>query len=150
VKGYRVAMQPDWQDPAAVATMLDDLETWAVVGLSGDRGRTAYEIAALLQRRGKRIVPVHPKHGEPGAPPVLGEQGYATLADIPFPVDVVDVFRRSEAAGEFADQAVAVGARAVWFQLGVVDEAAFERTTGAGVPMVMDTCPAIEWRKRGS
>jgi hypothetical protein len=76
---------------------------------------------------------------------VLGEQGYATLADIPFPVDVVDVFRRSESAGEFADQAVAIGAKAVWFQLGVVDVAAFDRTVAAGVRMVMDTCPAIEW-----
>ena len=66
---------------------------------------------------------------------------------MPFPIDVVDVFRRSEAAGEFADQAVAVGAKGVWFQLGVVDEDAFERTTAAGVPMVMDTCPAIEWRR---
>ncbi|GAB2444798.1 CoA-binding protein [Nocardioides hungaricus] len=131
----------DWQDPEWVRTMLDDGETWAVVGLSGDPSRTAYEIAALLQRRGKRIVPVHPD-----APTVLGEQGYATLADIPFPVDV---FRRSEAAGEYADQAVAIGARGVWFQLGVVDEAAFGRTVAAGVPMVMDTCPAIEWRRRG-
>jgi predicted CoA-binding protein len=136
-------MISDWQDPAAVDLMLEDLETWAVVGLSGNPGRTAYSIASLLQQRGKRIVPVHPD-----APTVLGEQGYATLADIPFPVDVVDVFRRSEAAGEFADQAVAIGARGVWFQLGVVDEAAFERTTAAGVAMVMDTCPAIEWRKQ--
>jgi predicted CoA-binding protein len=134
----------DWQDPEAVERMLDELETWAVVGLSGDPSRTAYSIAALLQQRGKRIVPVHP-----AAPTVLGEQGYATLADIPFPVDVVNVFRRSEAAGEFADQAVAIGARAVWFQLGVVDADAFERTTAAGVDMVMDTCPAIEWAKRG-
>ncbi len=132
-----------WQDPDAVSLMLDDGKTWAVVGLSGDPTRTAYEIARLLQDRGKRIVPIHPD-----APTVLGEQGYATLADVPFPIDVVDVFRRSEAAGEFADQAVAVGARGVWFQLGVVDEAAFERTTAAGVPMVMDTCPAIEWRRR--
>ena len=62
---------------------------------------------------------------------MLGEQGYASLADVPFPVDVVDVFRRSEAAGEFADQAVSIGARGVWFQLGVVDEDAFARTTGA-------------------
>ncbi len=131
-----------WQDPEAVRFMLDDGETWAVVGLSGDPSRTAYTIAELLQHRGKRIVPVHPD-----APTVLGEQGYATLADVPFPIDVVDVFRRSEAAGEFADQAVAVGAKAVWFQLGVVDEAAFERTTAAGVPMVMDTCPAIEWAR---
>ena len=143
-------MTPDWQDPAVVATMLDDLEAWAVVGLSGDPSRTAYSIAGLLQRRGKRIVPVHPRHGDPDAPPVLGEQGYATLADIPFPVDVVDVFRRSEAAGHFADQAVDIGAKGVWFQLGVVDEAAFLRTTAAGVWMVMDTCPAIEWRKRGA
>jgi uncharacterized protein len=133
----------DWQDPEWVRMMLDDCETWAVVGLSGDPTRTAYEIAALLQRRGKRIVPIHPS-----APVVLGEQGYATLADVPFPVDVVDVFRRSESAGEFADQAVEVGARGVWFQLGVVDPDAFERTVAAGVPMVMDTCPAIEWRRR--
>ncbi len=136
-------MAPNWQDEQAVDLMLDECETWAVVGLSGDTSRTAYSIASLLQQRGKRIVPVHPS-----APTVLGEQGYATLADIPFPVDVVDVFRRSEAAGQFADEAVTIGARGVWFQLGVVDEAAFGRTTAAGVPMVMDTCPAIEWRKR--
>ena len=142
-RDYRGGMA-DWQDPEWVRMMLDDTETWAVVGLSDDPTRTAYSIAELLQRRGKRIVPVHP-----AAPTVLGEQGYATLADIPFPVDVVDVFRRSEAAGEFADQAVAIGAKGVWFQLGVIDEDAFRRTVDAGVPMVMDTCPAIEWRRRG-
>ncbi|HET8717722.1 MAG TPA: CoA-binding protein [Nocardioidaceae bacterium] len=129
-----------WQDPAAIRFMLEECHTWAVVGLSGDPSRTAYRIARLLQQRGKRIVPIHP-----AAPEVLGETGYATLADAPFPIDVVDVFRRSEAAGEFADQAVKIGAKAVWFQLGVVDAAAFERTTEAGVPMVMDTCPAMEW-----
>ena len=143
------ASNDSWQDPATVERMLDELGTWAVVGLSGDPSRTAYAIASLLQERGKRIVPVHPAFADPDAAPVLGEQGYATLADIPFPVDVVDVFRRSEAAGEFADQAVAIGAGGVWFQLGVVDAEAFERTTAAGVPMVMDTCPAIEWRRRG-
>ena len=131
---------PAWRDPETIRSMLDEGSTWAVVGLSGDPSRTAYRIAELLQRRGKRIVPVHPD-----APTVLGEQGYATLAEVPFPVDVVDVFRRSEAAGEFADQAVAIGAGGVWFQLGVVDHDAFRRTTEAGVPMVMDTCPAIEW-----
>ena len=133
-------MSHDWQDPEAVTLMLDEAKTWAVVGLSGNPARTAYSIASLLQRRGKRIVPIHP-----AAPTVLGEQGYPTLADVPFPIDVVDVFRRSEFAGEFADQAVAVGAKGVWFQLGVLDEAAYERTTAAGVPMVMDTCPKIEW-----
>ncbi|MGI8645388.1 MAG: CoA-binding protein [Nocardioides sp.] len=136
-------MTEDWQAPDAVSVMLDEYVTWAVVGLSGDQSRTAYSIASLLQQRGKRIVPIHPS-----APVVLGEQGYAELADVPFPIDVVDVFRRSEFAGEFADQAVAVGARAVWFQLGVIDEAAFERTRAAGAAMVMDTCPAIEWRRR--
>lgn len=134
----------NWQNLDAISLMLDDCKTWAVVGLSGNPDRTAYEIAELLQRRGKRIVPIHPS-----APTVLGEQGYSSLAEVPFPIDVVDVFRQSDAAGEFADQAVAIGAKGVWFQLGVVDEEAFGRTTDAGLAMVMDTCPAIEWRARG-
>jgi uncharacterized protein len=129
-----------WLDQDNLRFMLEKCDTWAVVGLSGDPSRTAYSIAGFLQRKGKRIVPVHPD-----APTVLGEQGYATLAEVPFAIDVVDVFRRSEAAGEFADQAVKIGAKAVWFQLGVVDHDAFRRTTEAGVPMVMDTCPVMEW-----
>jgi|SRR3954451_17956953 predicted CoA-binding protein len=137
-----------WQDPEAIRFMLDDCRVWAVVGLSGDPRRTAYTIAALLQDRGKQIVPIHPSAAEDGGLEVLGEKGYATLADVPFPIDVVDVFRRSEFAGPFADQAVEVGAKGVWFQLGVIDAAAYDRTVAAGTPMVMDTCPAIEWRKR--
>jgi predicted CoA-binding protein len=133
---------PAWLDDENIRFMLEDCATWAVVGLSGDPGRTAYSIARLLQQRGKRIVPVHP-----AAPTVLGEQGYPTLADVPFPVDVVDVFRRSEHAGRFADEAVGIGAQGVWFQLGVVDHEAFTRTTEAGVRMVMDTCPAMEWHR---
>ncbi len=129
-----------WQHPDHIRFMLEDCDTWAVVGLSGDPLRTAYGVSAWLQARGKRIVPIHPD-----APTVLGEQGYPTLAEVPFAIDVVDVFRRSSAAGQFADQAVQVGARGVWLQLGVVDAEAFERTTRAGVPMVMDTCPKIEW-----
>jgi predicted CoA-binding protein len=128
--------------------MLDDCRVWAVVGLSGDTSRTAYSIAALLQDHGKQIVPIHPAAAADEGLEVLGEKGYASLADVPFKIDVVDVFRRSEAAGEFADQAVAVGARGVWLQLGVIDAAAYDRTVAAGLPMVMDTCPAIEWRKR--
>ena len=134
---------PEWLDAENIRFLLDDCDTWAVVGLSGNPDRTAYRIAKMLQDRGKQIVPVHPE-----APTVLGEQGYATLAEVPFPIDVVDVFRRSESAGEFADQAVEVGAKGVWFQLGVVDHEAFRRTTDAGIPMVMDTCPAIEWSRR--
>jgi predicted CoA-binding protein len=129
-----------WLDPATIRFMLHDTKTWAVVGLSGNRDRTAYQIAAYLQDRGKKIVPIHPT-----ADVVLGEKAYPSLEEVPFEIDVVDVFRRSEFAGQFADEAVKVGAKAVWFQLGVVDHEAFERTTEAGVPMVMDTCPAIEW-----
>jgi predicted CoA-binding protein len=143
-RGYDDLVTAPWLDREAIRFMLEDCTTWAVVGLSGDRSRTAFSIARLLQQRGKRIVPVHP-----GAPTVLGEQGYPTLADIPFAVDVVDVFRRSSAAGQFADEAVDIGARAVWFQLGVVDHDAFRRTTEAGVSMVMDTCPAMEWPSLG-
>ncbi|MCZ4278975.1 CoA-binding protein [Rhodococcoides yunnanense] len=132
-----------WQEPESVNLMLDRLDTWAIVGLSGDPAKTAYEIATVLQEHGKKIVPIHPS-----APTVLGEQGYASLKDVPFPIDVVDVFRRSDSAGQFADEAVAIGAKGVWFQLGVIDEAAFERTVAAGVPMIMDTCPAIQWRRR--
>ncbi|MFJ3218677.1 CoA-binding protein [Kitasatospora sp. NPDC086801] len=113
--------------------------TWAVVGLSNNTARAAYGVARVLQRYGKRVVPVHPK-----AETVLGEPGYASLAEVPFPVDVVDVFVNSALAGEVADQAVAAGAKAVWFQLGVVDEAAYARTRTAGLAMVMDKCPAIE------
>lgn len=137
----RMVLVNQWRDPETVRQLLDG-ETWAVVGLSGHPDRTAYRIAELLQQRGKRIVPIHPD-----APVVLGEQGYASLAEVPFPIDVVDVFRRSESAGVFADEAVAVGAGGVWFQLGVIDDDAFRRTTQAGVPMVMDTCPAIEWSR---
>ncbi|MFC8507934.1 CoA-binding protein [Streptomyces sp. NPDC057411] len=119
-------------------------DTWAVVGLSDNERRAAYGVAAVLQRFGKRIVPVHPK-----AETVHGEQGYASLADIPFPVDVVDVFVNSELAGAVADQAVAIGAKAVWFQLGVTDVEAYARTREAGLEMVMDRCPAIEIPRLG-
>ncbi|GAA4851715.1 CoA-binding protein [Kitasatospora terrestris] len=127
-------------DEATVRRILQETgDTWAVVGLSTNTRRAAYGVARVLQRAGKRVVPVHPR-----AETVLGEQGYATLADIPFPVDVVDVFVNSHLAGEIADQAVEAGAKAVWFQLDVIDEAAYERTTAAGLDMVMDKCPAIE------
>ena len=89
----QTSQTPSWQDRATVDRMLDEQQTWAVVGLSGDPSRTAYSIAALLQQRGKRIVPVHPSFADPATSAVLGEQGYAALADIPFPVDVVEIGR---------------------------------------------------------
>ncbi|MFI1869342.1 CoA-binding protein [Streptomyces jumonjinensis] len=114
-------------------------DTWAVVGLSDNESRAAYGVARVLKSFGKRVVPVHPK-----AETVHGEPGYASLADIPFAVDVVDVFVNSGLAGAVADEAVAIGAKAVWFQLGVIDEEAYARTRAAGLDMVMDRCPAIE------
>ncbi|WP_327282316.1 MULTISPECIES: CoA-binding protein [unclassified Streptomyces] len=127
-------------DPATIRKILTELgDTWAVVGLSNNRDRAAYGVARTLQRFGKRVVPVHPK-----AETVHGEQGYASLAEIPFEVDVVDVFVNSSLAGAVADEAVAAGAQAVWFQLDVIDEDAYARTREAGLDMVMDRCPAIE------
>ncbi|MGH3477953.1 MAG: CoA-binding protein [Nocardioidaceae bacterium] len=133
-----------WGDPDVIRRILHTGKTWAVVGLSSNAARSAYGVAKLLQRKGVRIVPVHPK-----AETVHGEQGYATLADIPFPVDVVDVFVRSELAGDIAEQAVEIGAKAVWFQLDVIDPDAYHRATQAGLDMVMDRCPAIEWPRFG-
>ncbi|MEU9994507.1 CoA-binding protein [Streptomyces sp. NPDC048370] len=128
-----------------IRKILDEAgDTWAIVGLSANQERAAYGVAAFLQRHGKRIVPVHPK-----AETVHGEQGYASLDAIPFDVDVVDVFVNSALAGAVADEAVAKGAKAVWFQLDVVDEAAYARTRAAGLDMVMDRCPAIEIPRLG-
>lgn len=129
---------------ADVRRLLNDTTTWAVVGLSTDTSRAAYGVAAFLQQHGKRIVPVHPR-----AETVHGEPGYKLLADIPFAVDVVDVFVRSDRAGRTADEAVAIGAGAVWFQLGVIDDEAYARTTAAGLTMVMDRCPKIDWARLG-
>jgi predicted CoA-binding protein len=133
-----------WGDPDVIRRILHTGKTWAVVGLSTNTARSAHGVAKLLQRKGVRIVPVHPK-----AETVHGEQGYARLADIPFPVDVVDVFVRSELAGDIAEQAVEIGAKAVWFQLDVIDPDAYDRATQAGLDMVMDRCPAIEWPRFG-
>ena len=128
-------------DQDTVRKILTELgDTWAVVGLSNNRSRAAYGVADVLRRHGKRVVPVHPK-----AETVEGERGYASLADIPFEIDVVDVFVNSDLAGAVADEAVSVGAKAVWYQLGVIDEEAYDRTRAAGLDMVMDRCPAIEY-----
>lgn len=127
-------------DPAVIERLLRTPGRWAVVGLSGNRVRTAYGVAAYVQDLGMEIVPVHPR-----AESVHGAQGYARLADVPGEIDVVDVFVNSSLAGGVVDEAIAAGAKAVWLQLGVVDEAAAERATAAGLDVVMDTCPAIEY-----
>jgi predicted CoA-binding protein len=135
-------MSHDTAEPATIERLLA-ADTWAVVGLRDNPARPAYGVARFLQQQGKRIVPVHHQPQD-----VFGETAYASLADIPFPVDVVDVFVNSTKAGVIADQAVEIGAKAVWFQLGVIDDEAYARATAAGLDMVMDRCPAIEWRHR--
>jgi predicted CoA-binding protein len=124
--------------PEEVRTILD-LPVWAVIGLSENVERPAFGVAQWLQAHGRRIVPINPK-----AQSVHGEQGYASLADVPFQIDVVDIFRRSDQAGVHVDEAIAVGAKAVWLQLGVIDEAAAQRARDAGLLVAMDTCPKIE------
>jgi predicted CoA-binding protein len=133
-------------DEAVIRRVLSELgDTWAVVGLSQNRSRAAFGVARVLQQHGKRIVPVHPRAEE-----VHGEQGYRSLAEIPFPVDVVDVFVNSSIAGRIADEALEIGAKAVWFQLGVIDHEAASRVRAAGLEMVMDHCPAIELPRLGA
>jgi uncharacterized protein len=124
-----------------VREILTSTRVWAVVGCSPDPGRDSHRIAALLQRRGYRVIPVNPVADE-----ILGERCYPDLRSIPDEerVEVVDVFRRSDAAGAHVDEAIEIGASAVWMQLGVIDAAAAERGRAAGLRVVMDRCPAIE------
>jgi len=136
------ALPDPFADPAVIARLLDSAEVWAVVGLRDNPARAAYRVAKTLQQHGKRIVPVHPR-----AATVHGEQGYASLAEIPGPIDVVDCFVNSSLVGDVVDQAIAVGAKAVWLQLDVIDVAAAERAQAAGLDVVMNRCPAIEWRR---
>jgi predicted CoA-binding protein len=123
----------------AIRWCLSEPRTWAVVGCSPNPNRDSQRIAALLMRNGHRVIPVNPDADE-----VLGERCHPTLDAVPAKVDVVDVFRRSDAAGQHVDEAIAVGARAVWLQLGVIDHDAAERARSAGLHVVMDRCPAIE------
>jgi uncharacterized protein len=132
-----------YRDPAAIKRALSS-RTWAVVGLTGHEYRAAHGVAAFLQSNGRRIVPVNPL-----AESVLGENGYAHLSDIDFPIEVVDIFRRPDQAGQHVDEAIAIGARCVWLQLGVVDEQAARRAQDAGLDVVMDACPRIEWPRHG-
>jgi predicted CoA-binding protein len=133
--------------PDEIERALYETTTWFVVGLGDNPSRDAYRIAQMLQDRGKRIVPIHPR-----AEVVHGEQGYRTIADAAATVgapDVVDVFIRADRAGQFADEAIDAGARYVWFQLGVVDSDAAYRVEQSGLTMIMDRCPAIEYGRRG-
>ena len=127
---------------ATVRHILSSTKTWAVVGCSPKPMRASHGVAAFLQARGFRVIPVRP-----GVDEILGEQCYPDLGSIPsdIHVDVVDVFRRSDRAGVHVDEAISIGAKAVWMQLGVVDIDAAKRGRAAGLDVVMDRCPKIEF-----
>jgi hypothetical protein len=130
--------------PAEIKALLQRIRTIAVVGLSPDPDRPSYSVASYLQTSGYRIVPIRPAVDE-----ILGEKAYARLADLPFSVDAVDIFRKSSAVSAHVDEAIALRIPAIWMQEGVIDERAAERARAAGLFVAMDRCMLKEHRKSG-
>ena len=127
-----------------IETILKQYKTVAVVGLSPKPDRASHGVASYLQEAGYRIVPVRPGGGE-----ILGEEVYGSLQDIPFPVEIVDVFRKSEAVAQITDEAIEIGAKVLWLQEGVSDPVAEEKAQQAGMSVVSDRCILKEHRKAG-
>ena len=125
-------MEVTWDD---VQRILETTKTIAVVGLSDKPDRDSYQIASYLQQQGYRIIPVNPRIKE-----VLGEKAYPSLRDVPDPVDVVDIFRRSEDVPPIVEDAIAIGAKVVWMQTGIVNEEAAARAEAAGLAVIMNAC----------
>jgi uncharacterized protein len=126
-------------DRTTIARVLTEHRTWAVVGCSPEPWRDSHDVARFLLDRGYDVIPVNPRVDE-----ILDVECFPSLAAIGRPVDVVDIFRRSDQAGAHVDEAIAIGAKAVWLQLGVIDHAAAERAQAAGLHVVMNRCPKIE------
>lgn len=129
-----------------IRQLLRSVKTIAMVGASANPDRPSHEVMAFLQARGYRVIPVNP--GLAGQQ-LRGERVFASLGDIGEPVDMVDIFRSPEAAGEAVDEAIAIGAGAVWMQLGVINPHAAQRAEAAGLKVVMDHCPKIEIARLG-
>lgn len=129
-----------------IAGILNSTRTIALVGASDKPDRPSYRVMAFLLDKGYHVIPVSPKVA---GKTLLGQQGYATLADVPEPIDMVDVFRNSDAALEVAREAIAAGARSLWLQLGVINHEAEALARQAGLQVVMDRCPAIEIPRLG-
>ena len=142
----RVGSSTHWDAAINESEVIDALlamKVWAVVGLGNNPDRAAFGVAKLLQDKGHQIIPVYPR-----AEVVHGEIGYKILSEIPVQVDVVDCFVNSSIVGKVVDEAIAIGAKAVWLQLDVIDESAVARAQAAGLLTVMNRCPAIEYRSR--
>jgi predicted CoA-binding protein len=127
------------EDINTLRRILKQCRTIAVVGLSADWWRPSYFAAKYMQEHGYRVIPVNPSYQQ-----ILGEKCYANLRDIPEPVDIVDCFRKSEDIGPIAEDAVAIGAKVLWMQIGVINHAAAEKARAAGLEVVMDRCVKIE------
>ena len=133
-------------EDADIKALLEGARTIALVGASDRPDRPSYGVMATLQKHGYRVIPINPQiTGEH----VHGEFVFRELAQLGDPIDIVDIFRRSDAVGEVVDQAIAIGAKAVWMQLGVVDQLAAARAEAAGLQVVMDRCPAIDIPRLG-
>jgi hypothetical protein len=138
----RTEIDPRWQDLAVIERLVRESRTVAVVGLSDSPSRPSFGVARYLARAGLTVYPVNP-----GLTSWQGLTAYKSLADVPAPIDVVDVFRRPEHAPGVAEEAVAAGAGALWLQLGVISFAAAELAAKAGLDVVMDRCMAVEHRE---
>ena len=133
-------------DPREIAQLLQNARTIAMVGASDSPDRASYGVMKFLQDKGYRVIPVNPRiTGEH----VHGEYVWRELGQIGEPIDIVDIFRKPEEVGPIVDQAIAVGAKAIWMQLGVIDEEAAKRAESAGLKVVMDHCPKIEFARLG-
>ncbi|RVT43683.1 CoA-binding protein [Sphingobium algorifonticola] len=133
-------------EDSAIAAVLERTRIVALVGASDRPDRPSHRVMQVLQRHGYRVIPVNPQLA---GQVLLGETVVAALADIAVPIDLVDVFRNAEAASAIVDEAIAIGAKAVWMQLGVINTAAAARAEAAGLRVVMDRCPAIEIPRLG-
>ena len=131
-----------YQDAAVMRDLLREAKTIAIVGLSPNPARPSHEIGVYLQRQGYRIVPVNPNERE-----LLGETSYPSLTAIPFPVDIVDVFRQSDAVAPIAAEAVQIGAKAIWLQLGVINQQGADIAEQGGLNVVMDRCIMVEHQR---
>lgn len=128
-----------WSDPKVAKKILESYKTFAIVGCSANPSRASNSVAHFLMRQGYEVIPVNPNEQR-----CFGKDSYPDLTSIPVPIDVVDIFRRSELVAPHVDEAIEVGAKAIWMQLGVEDAVSAEKASAAGLDVVMDRCPAID------